>query len=184
MEPVARPEVSPAEQERAIGALQAAVGRGLITLDEFSSRTDRVLAASNPAELATVIADLPPLVTRAALADEPLRISTVGTKMGRRGPWTVPSRIVIEARHTKVTLDFREATFPHPVVTIDLAVAHSTVLLILPDTVGLEVEAVRPHHSRLPESSGPSDTGPILALRGDIAHGRVKVRRRRRSGRD
>ncbi len=180
MEPVPRPEVTPAEQERTIGALQAAVGRGLITLDEFSSRTDRVLAASTSVELATVIADLPPLVTRTALADEPLRISTVGTKMGRHGRWTVPSRIVIEARHTTVTLDFREAQFPHAIVTIDLAVAHSKVLLILPETVGIDVESVRPHHSRLAESSSGSDTGPVLSLRGDVAHGQVKVRRRRR----
>ena len=177
MEPVPRPDVTPAEQERTIAALQAAVGRGLITLDEFSARTDRVLAATTSVELATVIADLPPLVTRAALADEPLRISTVGTKMGRRGRWTVPSRIVIEARHTKVTLDFREATFPHAVVTVDLATAHSTVLLVLPPEVGVDVESVHPNRTKLPESSRPSDTGPILSLRGETAYGRVKVRR-------
>jgi hypothetical protein len=180
MEPVPRPGVTPADQERTIGALQAAVGQGLITLDEFSARTDRVLAAADAAELAIVIADLPRVVTRAARADEPLRICTVGTKMGRHGRWTVPSRIVIEASHTKVTLDFREARFVHPIVTIELDVAHSTVLLVLPPAAGVDADAVRPHHSKLPESADPADGGPILVLRGEIAHGRLKVRPRRR----
>lgn len=179
MDPVPRPDVTPAEQERTIGALQAAVGRGLISVDEFSARTDRVLAAASSVELAAVVADLPDVITRTALAEEPMRISTVGTKIRHRGRWTVPSQIVIEARHTKVTLDFREARFVHPIVTIDLTTAHSTVLLIVPPEVGIDVGSVHPNRTKLPESTGPSDSGPILTLRGETAFGRVKVRRAR-----
>ena len=91
----------------------------------------------------------------------------------------MPSQIVIDARHTTVTLDFRGARFVHPIVTIDLTTAHSTVLLIVPAEVGIDVESVRPNHTKLPESIGPSDSGPILTLRGETEHGRVEVRRSR-----
>jgi hypothetical protein len=138
-----------------------------------------VTPAASTVELAAVVADLPDVVTHTALAEEPLRISTVGSKIRRRGRWTVPSRIVIEARHTTVTLDFRDARFAHPIVTIDLTTAHSTVLLIVPHNVGIDVESVRPNRTKLPESTGPSDSGPILSLRGETAFGRVKVRRAR-----
>ncbi|NUT96516.1 MAG: DUF1707 domain-containing protein, partial [Saccharothrix sp.] len=47
--------VSDAEREHVVGVLQKAIGRGLITLDEFTERADTALAAKTREQLNTVL---------------------------------------------------------------------------------------------------------------------------------
>ena len=54
--------VSDAEREHVVSLLNKAVGRGMITLDEFTTRTDTALAAVTRADLNAVLVDLPGMV--------------------------------------------------------------------------------------------------------------------------
>src|SRR5262245_33556063 len=51
--------VTDAEREHIGEVLQRAVGRGLLTLAQFTERMDRALAAKTRAELNSVVVDLP-----------------------------------------------------------------------------------------------------------------------------
>jgi Domain of unknown function (DUF1707) len=59
--------VSDGEREHVVGLLQKAIGRGLLTLEEFSERTDVALAAKTRGELNLVLIDLPGMVHPEAL---------------------------------------------------------------------------------------------------------------------
>ena len=56
--------VSDAEREHVAGLLNKALARGLIDLDEFSTRLGAALAARTRGELNAVVVDLPGVVVR------------------------------------------------------------------------------------------------------------------------
>lgn len=58
--------VSDAEREHVVGILETALGQGMLTLDEFTARTDTALAARTRGQLNIVLADLPGLHHRDA----------------------------------------------------------------------------------------------------------------------
>ena len=51
--------VSDAERAHVVNVLQKAIGHGLLSLDEFTERTDTALAAKTRGELNAVLVDLP-----------------------------------------------------------------------------------------------------------------------------
>ena len=92
---------------------------GLITLDEFTERTDTALAAQTRGELNTVLTDLPfvhqterPRGDEAAGAADSVGQRGAARALGRAG------EIIAECGMGNVTIDFTEAICPHPEVTL------------------------------------------------------------------
>jgi hypothetical protein len=127
--------VSDAEREHVVGLLQKAVGRGLITLDEFSTRTDQALAAKTRGELNSVLIDLPDL-RHTELAprpvDEPLVIRTGSGTIKQNGSWIVPAVVSVECGMGTIVLDFTEATLRHREVTLHATTGAGTIAVIVP----------------------------------------------------
>ncbi|HET8640555.1 MAG TPA: DUF1707 domain-containing protein [Pseudonocardiaceae bacterium] len=104
--------VSDAEREHVVELLNRAVGHGMLTLDEFSQRTEAAWRAGTRAELNAVLIDLPGLTASAgevAVPKETLELRQTGSSMRRYGPWTVPRRIELRNRLGSMVLDFSRA---------------------------------------------------------------------------
>ncbi|QUQ70786.1 DUF1707 SHOCT-like domain-containing protein [Kutzneria sp. CA-103260] len=141
--------VSDAEREHVIGLLQKAIGMGLLTLEEFTDRTDVALSSRTRAELNVVLADLPgmthpemrvrggwgrPAADRPPLPGEPMVLTSgVGSSINRSGQWPVPRSMVIRSKWgAGVNLDFGEAVFEHERLDLRLEVVGGAVTLRVP----------------------------------------------------
>lgn len=152
--------VSDAEREHVVGLLQKAIGRGLLDLDEFTSRTDTAFAARTRGELNAVLVDLPGMVHaeapravpqrhRGAPPVRPIspsedRLELVGkySEIRRSGNWLVPSQILIQNKYGDTKLDFTNATIEHDVVQIELASKWGGVKLVVPPSASVSVDGI------------------------------------------
>ncbi|WP_018684279.1 DUF1707 SHOCT-like domain-containing protein [Actinokineospora enzanensis] len=173
--------VSDAEREHVVGVLQKAIGHGMLTLDEFTARTDTALAAKTRAELNAVLVDLPGVVNRepgSPTAVPPIEYRTVMSSSKREGPWVVPREMSVHNRMGSSEFDFTEAVISHAEVHIRLDVAGGAVDLLLPanascDSHGVEVVA----GSVEDKSGGGGASGPRFILTGRVKAGAVHIRR-------
>jgi hypothetical protein len=173
--------VSDAEREYVVGLLQKAIGQGLITLDEFTTRTDTALAARTRSELNVVLVDLPGLVHQSASAPthpEQVELRATMSTIRRTGRWVVPRELVVHNRMGKTELDFTEARIDHPEVHVDLDVSGGSVVLLLPADASVrcddvEVIAATIHDNRTGEYAGR----PHFEVTGTIRAGSLKIRR-------
>lgn len=173
---------SDAEREYVIDLLQRAVGQGMLDLDEFGERTDIALAAKTRAQLNRVLLDLP-------IRDEPMRpdpddvlvLRSTLSEVVRRGPWRVPSRLLIISRLGSTKLDFTDAEFTSNRVEIELAVTGGSVHLLVPPTTEVYATAVTTIGGQITDAR-PIPTGygsPTLILTGRVRAGEVRIRRPR-----
>ncbi|WP_198047366.1 DUF1707 domain-containing protein [Kutzneria sp. 744] len=143
--------VSDAEREHVIGLLQKAIGMGLLTLEEFTDRTDVALASRTRAELNVVLADLPGMThpemrvrgglwggrqsSGPRLPGDPMVLSSgCGSSLNRNGYWQVPRSMVVRSKWgSGVNLDFTEAAFEHEQLDMRLDVTGGAVTLRLPE---------------------------------------------------
>lgn len=169
--------VSDPEREHVVSLLNKAVGRGMITLDEFTARTDTALAAVTRADLNSVLIDLPGMVnTEVAHARTELK-NTMGTTV-RKGQWVVPRELVIRNTLGTTNLDFTGAEVP-PVVNIDLDVSLGSVKLLLPAGASVNVDAVELTAGELKDKVRNVAGSPHFQLRGHVRGGSVVIKRKR-----
>jgi uncharacterized protein DUF1707 len=196
--------VSDDERQHVVSLLERATGRGLIDLDEFTSRVDTALAARTRGELNAVLVDLPGLVhpEGRVLASPPAHRSAgrpataapgggslLSAELGsvsRRGSWEVPAHLRVQVTLGSAELDFTETEVPHAVVEIDLSVTTGSVELRLPDDARLDRDGVQVVLGSVSEKRrGGDGTGPLFVLRGSVRAGSLEVKgpRRRLFGR-
>jgi hypothetical protein len=172
--------VSDAEREHVAGLLQKAVGLGLITLDEFTERTDKALAAQRRGELNSVLTDLPFVhqTERPAVAEEPLVLSTGSGNLAQRGHWEVPATITAECGMGNITIDFTEAICRHPEVTLRATCGMGNIVAIVPRGWGVVLaEATSGMGSVTNKARDPQVAGqPLLRVYGRAKMGNVKIR--------
>ncbi|QFZ23891.1 DUF1707 SHOCT-like domain-containing protein [Saccharothrix syringae] len=174
--------VSDAEREHVVNLLQKAIGRGLITLDEFTERTDTALAAKTRAQLNAVLLDLPGIVhrDRAAAPVERSELKTTMSSVTRKGHWTVPQRLVVRNRMGSADLDFREAAIPHAVVDIELDVTAGSVKLVLPDNATVNAEGVELAAGTLKDKVGIGVDGrPHFVVHGYVRAGTLEIKKKK-----
>lgn len=191
--------VSDAEREHVAGLLQKAVGRGMLSLGEFTERVDTALAARTRGELNAVIIDLPGLELRGgtplpspppvaaapavdqhwhAVDGEPVVLHNTMSTVTRKGDWPVPERMRIVSKFSTIKLNYaRVATLP-PVIHVDIDDYGSTVHLILPpgataDARNLRVSAGTVNND-LPEGGRAGSVH--LTVSGHTRMGTVNVR--------
>jgi Domain of unknown function (DUF1707)/Cell wall-active antibiotics response 4TMS YvqF len=171
--------VSDAEREHVAGLLQKAVGRGLITLDEFTERTDRALIARTRGELNSVLVDLADLRQADVLpTEQPLLLQTGSGHIKQRGRWVVPRTITAECGMGNITIDFTEATCPHHEMTVRATVTSGNITIIVPrGWQVILVEATIGMGSVANKATDPPDPDqPVLRVHGRARMGSVKVR--------
>ncbi|MGM1059759.1 DUF1707 SHOCT-like domain-containing protein [Saccharothrix sp. Mg75] len=185
--------VSDAEREHVIGLLQKAIGLGLLTLDEFTERTDIALASKTRGELNAVLLDLPGIVhnaqvppASAASAATPValverqELKATMSSVNRKGSWTVPRRLVVHSRMGSTQLDFRKASIPHAVVDIELDVTAGSVKLVLPDGATVNAENVELAASNMRDKVGTGADGrPHFVVHGSVRAGSVEIKKKR-----
>jgi hypothetical protein len=165
-----------------VGLLQKAIGQGLITLDEFTTRTDTALAAKTRSELNAVLVDLPGLVHQSAstpVHPEQAELRATMSTIRRTGRWVVPRMLVVRNRMGKTELDFTEAHIDHPEVHIDLDVSGGSVVVLLPTGASVRYDDVEVIAATIRDNSGTGEqTGrPHFEITGTIRTGSLKIQR-------
>lgn len=89
-----------------------------------------------------------------------------------------PAELVVDAAHTTVSLDFRDAVVTEPVIALQVELAHGTLKLVLPPHMGVDLDAVTQLHSSLPGDEYGAQDGPLIVVTGQLRHAKIKVRRK------
>ncbi|MFD9702745.1 DUF1707 domain-containing protein [Lentzea sp. NPDC059081] len=169
--------MSDAEREHVVSLLNKAVGRGMITLDEFTVRTDTALSAKTRADLNVVLIDLPGMVNNELAQARTELKNTMGTTK-RRGHWVVPRELVIRNTLGTTDLDFTGADVPE-IVNVDLDVSFGSVKLLLPAGSSVDANAVEITAGELKDKVNSSVGSPHFQLKGAVRGGSVVIKRKR-----
>jgi hypothetical protein len=174
--------VSDADREHILQLLQKAVAQGILTLDEFTERTDRALASRTRGELNSVVIDLPGVVrTEVAPTDEPMALKTRAGTVKQNGVWQVPSAITAECTMGTVHIDFSQARCAHKDVTLRLTCGSGSVLVIVPRGWLVRMEHVSTGMGNVVnKATDPADPAmPILHVHATVGMGTIKIKHSR-----
>ncbi len=192
--------VSDDEREHVVGVLQKAIGHGMLTLDEFTERTDQALAARTRGELNTVLADLPGLFHPGAAPQyaapsydqgypqqypggQRLELNAKYSSLQRSGPWQVPAAMVVRNKYGSTKLDFTEARVATPVVQIELDSKWGSVELIIPPQAAVDYNSITEiKFGSLDDKTGSNGRAgtPRYVLTGRVHGGSLVIRHPRR----
>jgi hypothetical protein len=185
---------SDADRERVANVLREAAGDGRLTMEELDERLDAVYAAKTYAELEPITRDLPATGTAHApvpaqsSAVQDSRIGGVPTSEGafailggfsRKGDWVVPKDFTAFAFMAGGEIDFREARFAEPVVTIHVIAIMGGIEITVPEDVTVRVTGIGIMGGFDHGASGTgAPGGPTIVINGLALMGGVEVRRR------
>lgn len=173
--------VSDAEREHVVGLLQKAIGQGLLTLDEFTVRTDTALAARTRGELNAVLIDLPGMVHNEVAQpnpNQPVELRATMSSLKRSGRWVVPRRLVVRNRMGSTELDFTEAQIDHAEVHIELDVTGGSVELLLPAGSSVRTDDVDVNMGSIKDKVGADQPSrPHFVVSGSVRAGSLKIKR-------
>lgn len=169
------------ERHNAQARLEAAVGEGRLTLDEFTERAGQVWAAANAVELRRPLADLPaPVVGQARVARSTL-VGVLGD-IRRRGRWSLRRRTTAVLLIGDLDLDLRGALIEDDdEIMIDVYSLFGDVKLAVPEGVEVELTGfslIGDHRVELAPVPRVPGT-PLVRLRVFSLLGDAKVRSRR-----
>jgi hypothetical protein len=187
LEPLSRHEMRASHEDRdmIVERLRVAAGDGRIDHDELDQRIEAAMSARTYGELEVIVRDLPEAPgtavgppARRADAQPEQTVDVAHGKVVKNGPWQVPQRLNVSARHSTVVLDFNDAVFSGPrEVEVMLDVRHSNVRLVLPEgSVVDDALTVRRHSNvtvRGYEVAGPG--GVVLRLTGASHHANIRA---------
>jgi hypothetical protein len=172
--------VSDAERQQISRRLQGACVEGYLTLEDFSQRVARALAAQTRGELAELTQDLP---TRAASKARPLPERTASTMVvlsgvERTGLWRIAESSSLLVVLGSCKLDLRRATIAASLTTIHARIVLGSLEVIVPDGIEVELEASSVLSSKTLRVTGPSPVGepPRIVISGVVIAGSLTVR--------
>ncbi|MET3861260.1 hypothetical protein ABIE38_002193 [Dietzia sp. 2505] len=174
--------------------LEAMVGRGELSLAEFSDRAAKIWSATCPAELEVALSGLPihraagptptpaqPPATRPAGAitvDESQKKTSVFDTLKREGRWSLPDDYRLTSWMGEIYLDAREAVVDRPRTHIQLDLWAANAKILLPPGVSVAVTGNRTW-SELKIDEGRYDIrgGPHLdfEINGFMAGVKIKI---------
>ncbi len=167
--------VSEGERGDALASLVTACGQGLMTLEEFSRRTDLALAATSREEIVAVTAGVAAELTPPPPAKRRWFVP-FGTRR-KGGRFVLPERTTMFILMGEIYLDLRGANLVGPEPTIRLWVLVGNLRVLAPRGVGVEVESSSFLGGRSVTSYGPEPgaAAPLLRIRMLDLMGTVKV---------
>ena len=181
------------ERERLVHVLMQQYAEGRLTASELDDLSDRARQARTYADLDRLVVDLPVTPPSAAvrrtattahlarLGTDPDHRQTLSGGMSsyvRRGVWTVPAYLNLNAGMATVKLDFQQAICPHDVVDISVSGGVGAVVLVVPEGWGVNTDQVGKGIGSVSNKVDtiPRPGKPLLVLHGSSVAGSVKVR--------
>jgi hypothetical protein len=170
--------VSDADRNGTLRRLHNAVALGLIDIGEFEERSARVSLARQPADLESLVDDLPRTGAIASSAADRLELRGWMGSLRRQGEWTVPTRLSLVRRMGSVDLDLTSARFAGPVVVIELDMVRGSLDLRLPEGASASLDDVTVYggSARDRRRNPPAEGKPHVVLTGRVIMGSVNVR--------
>jgi hypothetical protein len=184
-----RLRASDAERQAIADRLNAAVGEGRLTLEEFSDRVGSAYAARTHGELERLVTDLPAPSERSAIVVDayPIPATLSGAapldiKIGaikKLGRWRLKKDNAMGVAIGPIKLDLRGADLAARDITLSARTVVGAIKVWVPRGVRVEVEGTTAVGTRtVAESNLPPDMDvPTLRLRLDTVLGTVKVYR-------
>lgn len=172
--------VSDAERAHVVEVLQKAIGHGMLSLDEFTQRTDTALAARTRGELNAVVVDLAGIThtdREAPVRTPPVELRANMSKLKRSGQWQVPRELSVYNRFGATELDFTEARIDHTEVHVTLDVSGGSVTMLLPERASADVNGVQVVAGSVKDKVGGTTGRPRFVISGKITAGSLKIRR-------
>ena len=133
-------------------ALSEHFARDHLSMDELETRMARVYAATTPADVDALVADLPALALGAPVTVTPdgyaptpklkERLVAIMSGVVRRGLWKIPRRLRVVAIMGSVELDLRQAELPPGVTEITAFVLMGGLEIRVAPGVRLETDGV------------------------------------------
>jgi hypothetical protein len=181
--PDAHLRMSDRDRERVVTRLNEAVAEGRLDIGEFEERLDGVLAAKTFGEVEPFVADLP-AVPGPAPDTQPTLITARGSNITRDGRWSVPARMRVEVRGSRVRLDLTQAEIHTPTVYVQVKAHGSNVRLILLPGMSVDFGGLSMHGSRARSRVGDRahGGGTHIVVTGEM-HGSSAVARTPRAWR-
>jgi uncharacterized protein DUF1707 len=181
------------ERERLVHVLMQQYAEGRLTAAELDDLSGRARQARTYADLDRLVVDLPVAAPSAALRQTPTteQLARLGTDPDhrqtlsggmssyvRRGVWTVPAYLNLNAGMSTVKLDFQQAICPHAVVDISVSGGVGAVVLVVPEGWGVNTDQVGKGIGSISNKVDtiPRPGQPLLVLHGSSVAGSVKVR--------
>ncbi|MCW1957927.1 MAG: DUF1707 domain-containing protein [Mycobacterium sp.] len=170
--------VSDADRNGTLRRLHNAVGQGLIDIGEFEERSAQVSMARQPADLESLVDDLPRSGAIASSSADHLELRGWMGSLERRGEWTVPTRLSLVRRMGSVDLDLTTARFAGPVVVIELDLIRGSLDLRLPEGASASIDDVTVYggSARDRRKNPPAEGRPHVVLTGRVVLGSVTIR--------
>jgi hypothetical protein len=178
--------VSHEDRDQVAEQLRVAAGDGRLTADELDERLEAALSARTYGELEGVLSDLPTspgaLPAPAPEAKELVQLKVSHGAINRGGRWAVPRRLVVEARHGNVLIDFTNAIITQSTLDLSIEVGHGNIVLTVPPEVVVDVDGVAIGHGNVHQRVRREHGTPVKLLvtaSGELRHGNLVVRGRR-----
>ncbi|HLZ25828.1 MAG TPA: DUF1707 domain-containing protein [Chloroflexota bacterium] len=173
--------VSDAERQQTSRRLQGACVEGYLTLEDFSLRVERALAAQTRGELAELTQDLPTRpasTTSRQVLDRPASTLVVLSGVERTGLWRIAETSALLVVLGNCKLDLRRATIAASLTTIHVRVVFGSLEVIVPHGVEVELEASSVLSSKTLRVTGPNPVGdpPRIVISGVVVGGSLTVR--------
>lgn len=170
--------------------LEQMVGRGELSLSEFSDRAAKIWAATCPAELDVALSGLPaepavsgaqPPATRPGTAitvDESQKKTSVFDTLKREGRWLLPDDYRLTSWMGEIYLDAREAVVDRPRTHVQLDLWAASAKILLPPGVSVSITGNRTMSDlKIDEGKYEIRGGPHLDLEinGFMATAKIKI---------
>lgn len=171
--------VSDAEREHVVQLLQKAVAQGMITLDEFTERTDRALVSRTRGDLNSVVVDLGIVRTDVPAAPgDTMALKTRSGSVKQNGKWVVPRVITAECTMGNVQVDFTEAQCPHKDVTLRATCGSGHITVIVPRGWHVLMEDITTGMGNaVNKATDPVDPSmPTLHVHATVGMGNLKIK--------
>jgi hypothetical protein len=175
--------VSHEDRDQVAEQLRVAAGDGRLTADELDERLETALTARTYGELEVLLTDLPtsPGGVQAPVpeAKELVELKVEHGTIRRDGRWVVPRRLVVEARHSNVSIDFSEAIVSQPTLDLPISIVHGNIVLIVPPEVVVDIDSVATRggniHQRVRRDTG-TPVKLMINASGSLRHSNLVVR--------
>lgn len=180
-------------REQVISRLSDGYARDLFDVDELERRLDLAHGARSVAELDQLVSDLgepaPGAASTALVIPGPTaiedpersdakRLRVIMSAVERKGRWLVPRRLELRVFWGNAELDFRDASLGPGTTTIDVGVLMGNLEVILPPSLGIDVDVstlagnVTERH-RVPPDADPAR--PQLRITGTVRFGNLEI---------
>jgi hypothetical protein len=178
--------VSHEDRDQVAEQLRVAAGDGRLTADELDERLETALTARTYGELEVLLVDLPAApgarLASAVAAKDLVALSITHGTIKRDGPWMVPRRLTVEARHGNVLIDFSAAVISQPTLDLEISIGHGNIVLTVPPGVVVDTDGISIGHGNIAQRVRHDSDIPVKLLvnaSGSVRHGNLVVRRAR-----